>query len=68
MLSKGNILSEAETAGYMQLWDEEGWKTREEEIAGWQLSWTFTLLHVLDKTNQVGYTNTYAKAKPSKAF
>jgi hypothetical protein len=31
----------------------------EKEIAGWQLSWIFKLLHMLYKTNQVGYANTY---------
>jgi hypothetical protein len=46
------------------VWCFEFIKSREEDIAGWQLSWIFTLLHTLNKTDQVGCTNTYAKTKP----
>jgi len=45
-----------------------GKKDAGEEIVGSQSSWMFTLLHVLNKTNQVAYINAYTKPKPPLAF
>jgi hypothetical protein len=36
--------------------------------AGWQLSWIFILLHLLNKTNRIVCTSTYAVNKPSLNF
>jgi hypothetical protein len=32
---------------------------QEEDTAGWQMNWKFILLRMLNKTDQVGYTDIY---------
>jgi hypothetical protein len=63
MLPSGNIINskirENNTTQVTTETTKKGWKTRGQEITGWQLSWIFTHLHNYTELNKPNWLYKY---------